>query len=65
MGLLDNIGDQVAKHSDKIDDAIDKSGDFIDEKTGGKYADKVDRGQEFLKDKAADFARQGDNPQQA
>ena len=29
---------------------IDQAGDFIDEKTGGKYADKVDQAQAFLKD---------------
>lgn len=50
MGLFDNIGDQVAQHKDKIDGAIDAGGDFIDEKTGGKYAEHVDKGQDFLKD---------------
>lgn len=64
MGLLDDIGDQVAKHSDKIDDAIDRGGDFIDSKTDGKYADKVDRGQDFLRDKADDLSGRG-NPRQA
>lgn len=57
MGLLDNVGDQVAKHRDKIDDAIDKGGDFIDSKTDNKHADKVDKGQEFLKDQVANLAK--------
>lgn len=64
MGILDNIGDQVANIADKIDDAIEKGGDFIDSKTGNKYEEQIDKGQaalhnavdslEGLADKAAD-----------
>jgi uncharacterized protein YjbJ (UPF0337 family) len=31
----------VTEHSDKIDDGIDKAADFVDEKTKGKYTDKI------------------------
>ena len=30
------------EHSDKIDDGIDKAAEFVDDKTKGKYADKID-----------------------
>lgn len=33
--------DTVAENSDKIDDGIDKAAEFVDEKTKGKYADKI------------------------
>jgi hypothetical protein len=33
--------DAVTEHSDQIDDGIDKAADFVDEKTKGKYADKI------------------------
>lgn len=62
MGLLDNIGDQVARHGDKIDDAIEKGGDFIDSKTGNKHAEHVDQGQKFLKDKVDGLGHRGTVP---
>lgn len=54
MGLLDGMGDQIAKHKDKIDGAVDKGGDYVDSRTDNKYADHVDKGQDFLRDKASD-----------
>jgi len=33
--------DTVTEHSDKIDDGIDKAAEFVDEKTKGKYTDKI------------------------
>jgi hypothetical protein len=32
-----------SEHSDKADAAIDKSGDFVNDKTGGKYSEHVDK----------------------
>lgn len=45
-GLAQQAGDFASQNSDQIADGIEKAGDFIDEKTGGKYADKVDGLQE-------------------
>lgn len=54
MGLLDDAKAKVEgllhDHSDKVTDAVDKVGDTVDEKTGGKYADKVDTAQDFAKE---------------
>ncbi|AVH24974.1 antitoxin [Nocardia cyriacigeorgica] len=41
--------DLAAKNADKVDAVIDKAGDIVDQKTGGKYADKVDTAQEAAK----------------
>ncbi|AMY23988.1 MULTISPECIES: antitoxin [Nocardiaceae] len=56
MGFADNLKGMVdkgknlaAENSDKIDDVVEKAGDFIDNKTGGKYADKIDKVQEAAK----------------
>ena len=35
--------------------AAEKAGDFVDEKTGGQYADKVDMAQEKVKEIADDL----------
>ena len=48
-GMVDKGKDLAAENSDKIDDVVDKAGDFIDSKTDGKYADKVDKVQEAAK----------------
>ncbi|MGW0180982.1 antitoxin [Nocardia sp. NPDC003345] len=53
MSLMDNLknlvgkGQEVAaKNSDKINQAVDKAGDFVDQKTKGKYSDKIQKGKE-------------------
>lgn len=51
MGIFDKIKDAVGGNSEQVEGAIDKAGDFVDEKTDKKYADQVDQAQEFLKDK--------------
>lgn len=45
MGILDNLGDLAKQHEDKIEGGIEKAGDLVDEKTGGKYAGQVDQAQ--------------------
>ncbi|MET7279810.1 antitoxin [Kribbella sp. NPDC005582] len=51
MGIFDKAKDALGEHGDKVDEGIDKAGDFADEKTGGEHADKIDQGQEFAKDR--------------
>ena len=53
MGLVDKVKDLLSKNADKVETAIDKAGDVVDEKTQGKYADKVDKVQDAAK-KAVD-----------
>jgi len=48
-GMVDKGKDLAAENADKIDDVVEKAGDFIDNKTGGKYADKIDKAQEAAK----------------
>ncbi|AYJ48643.1 antitoxin [Rhodococcus sp. P1Y] len=48
-GIVDKGKELAAENSDKIEDVVDKAGDFIDNKTGGKYADKVDKVQDAAK----------------
>ncbi|MFF7590314.1 antitoxin [Kitasatospora purpeofusca] len=45
MGILDNMKDLLKGHEDKAGQGIDKAGDFIDEKTQGKYGEQVDAAQ--------------------
>ena len=47
MSFLDKakakLTDVVDQHGDKIAQGIDKAGSVVNEKTGGKHADKIDQ----------------------
>ena len=49
MGLFDKVKDLAGQHADKAGDAIDKAADMFDEKTGGKYAEHIEKGAEAAK----------------
>jgi antitoxin protein of toxin-antitoxin system len=49
MGLFDRAKGLLGQHADKVEDAIDKVADVVDDKTGGKYAEKIDKGAEAAK----------------
>ena len=49
MGLFDKARELAGQHADKVGDAIDKAANLVDEKTGGKYADHIDKGAEAAK----------------
>jgi hypothetical protein len=53
MAFLDKVKSLLAKNADKVDSAIDKAGDIVDQKTQGKYTQQVDKVQEAAK-KAVD-----------
>lgn len=54
MGIFDRFKktakEAAETHGDKIKGGLDKAGDFVDEKTGGKHSDKIDQGVEKAKD---------------
>ncbi|MGH9230119.1 MAG: antitoxin [Acidimicrobiales bacterium] len=51
MGIMDKVKGLFSQHGEQVDAGIEKAGDVIDDKTGGKAAEEVDKGQ--------DAARQG------
>ena len=53
MGFLDKVKGLVSKNADKVEQAIDKAGDIVDQKTQGKYTSHVDKVQDAAK-KAVD-----------
>ncbi len=46
MGFLDKAKDLAGEHADKVGDAIDKAADVVDDRTGGKYREHIDKGAE-------------------
>ena len=57
MGFLDKAKDLLAQNADKVETAfetaIDKAGEFVDEKTQGKYTGTIHKVQDEAK-KAVD-----------
>lgn len=73
MGFIDKAKDFAAQssakardlareHSDKIDQGIQRAGTFVDDKTGGKYADKIDKAQDFATKQADKLAGEDGTP---
>jgi len=57
MGILDKIKEMMNKNKDKVADGVDKATDVIDDKTGGKHTDKLDK----VDDAAEKFAGKADD----
>ncbi|MEV3988764.1 antitoxin [Streptomyces sp. NPDC049837] len=49
MSVMDKLKQMLKGHEDKAGQGVDKAGDFVDERTQGKYSSQVDTGQENLK----------------
>ena len=62
MGIFDKAKDALSGQEDKVDAGIEKAGDMVDEKTEGKYAEQVDKGQDMARDKLANM--NADEPEQ-
>ena len=50
MGFMDKVKGMLSGHRDQAERGIEKGGDMIDDRTGGKYADQVDKGQDAARD---------------
>lgn len=59
MGLFDSAKDKISDlagdNQDKIEDGVDKAGDVVDDKTGGKFSDQIDNAGDTAKDKLGDL----------
>ena len=60
MGLLDKLKGLLSGNADKVKDGIDKAGDVIDEKTGGKFGDKIEMAEEKVGDMLDNVDEAGD-----
>jgi hypothetical protein len=50
MGLMDTVKGWFGGNKDTVKGGVDKTGDAVDDKTGGKYAEPVDKGQDAATD---------------
>jgi hypothetical protein len=49
MGILDKAKELLSQNAETVGQAIDKAGEFVDEKTQGKYTDTIHSVQEQAK----------------
>jgi hypothetical protein len=55
MGIFDEAKNLAGKakdlaeeHADQVKSGVAKAADFVDEKTGDKYKDKLDKGEQLI-----------------
>ncbi|GGV31761.1 antitoxin [Streptomyces spectabilis] len=63
MSVMDKLKQMLKGHEDKAGQGIDKAGDFVDDKTQGKYSSQVDTAQEKLKGQLGGDQGQQNPPQ--
>jgi nitrogen-specific signal transduction histidine kinase len=49
MGILDKAKELLSQNADKVEMAIDKAREFVDDKTQGKYSGTIHKVQEEAK----------------
>jgi hypothetical protein len=54
MGLFDEMKDkaeELAKeHPDQVNEGLEKAGEFLNEKTGDKFGDQIEQGENFARE---------------
>lgn len=46
---IDKAKDLAGEHADQVEGGLDKAEEFINEKTGGQYADKIDQATDAIR----------------
>ncbi|MFF2810757.1 antitoxin [Streptomyces sp. NPDC058000] len=64
MSVLDKLKELLKGHEDQAGKGIDKAGDYVDERTQGKYQSQVDTAQDKLKEQMGGTDRDTDRPPQ-
>jgi hypothetical protein len=50
MSVLDKLKTMLKGHPDQARQGVDKAGDYVDERTGGKYSSQTDKVQGKIND---------------
>ncbi|KIZ16946.1 kanamycin biosynthetic protein [Streptomyces natalensis ATCC 27448] len=61
---MDKLKQLLKGHEDQAGQGVDKAGDFVDEKTQGKYSGQTDTAQDKLKEQLGGMDQDRDNPPQ-
>ncbi|ACY98822.1 MULTISPECIES: antitoxin [Thermomonospora] len=50
MSIVSKVKQMLGQHSDKAKKGVEKAGDMVDQRTGGRYSQHVDKGQRAASD---------------
>ncbi len=57
MGIFDKAKEALGENREHADAGIEKAGDLVDDKTGGKYAEQVDQGQTVASEQLENYLK--------
>lgn len=60
--FLEKAKDMASEHDDQVDQGLDKAGDVIDERTGGKYGEQIDKGVDLAQERTGAGDQVPDQP---
>jgi hypothetical protein len=49
-GFADKAKEFAGQHSDQVDQEVQKAGDAVDQKTGGRFGDQIKQGEQRAED---------------
>lgn len=65
MGIFDKAKDAaqqgVDDHGEQVGQGVDQAGDFVNDKTGGKFGDQIGQGGDMAKDQLDNLDGQDDD----
>ncbi|MEU7636188.1 antitoxin [Streptomyces sp. NPDC039016] len=64
MSVLDKLKELLKGHEEQAGKGVDKAGDYVDERTQGKYQSQADTAQDKLKEQMGGTDRDTDRPPQ-
>jgi hypothetical protein len=56
--LKNKAKDLIGEHGDKVDQGVERAGQFADDKTGGTHSEHIDKGEDKLKEGLRNFGDQ-------
>ncbi|WP_073947859.1 antitoxin [Streptomyces kebangsaanensis] len=62
MGMLDKLKGLMKGHEEQADRGVDKAGDYVDERTQGKYRSQVDTAQDRIREQLGEQGPDQDQP---
>ncbi|MEV5986590.1 antitoxin [Streptomyces sp. NPDC052051] len=62
MSVMDKLRHLLSGHEDQESKGIDQGGDYIDDRTQGRYSDQIDQGEQTAQDRMR--SQQDDTPPQ-
>lgn len=62
MGIFDKAKDALSSHPDQVDAGIAKLGDLVDERTGRKHTEQIDKAEGMADKRLDDYLREDQPP---